>query len=65
MVKMGFKLLKPTMDVSTNLNLWWNLWNPGLSSRLHRAQQVGQRVSAVSPASFFRQWVKEFYQQTS
>ena len=28
MVKMGFKLLKPTMDLSTNLNLWWNLWNP-------------------------------------
>ena len=28
MVKIGFKLLKPTMDLSTNLNLWWNLWNP-------------------------------------
>ena len=27
MVKAGFKLLKPTMDLSTNLNLWWNLWN--------------------------------------
>ena len=25
MVKAGFKLLKPTMDLSTNLNLWWNL----------------------------------------
>jgi polyhydroxyalkanoate synthase len=28
MVKMGFKLLKPTMDLSTSINLWWNLWNP-------------------------------------
>ena len=28
MVKLGFKLLKPTMDLSTNVNLWWNLWNP-------------------------------------
>ena len=27
LVKAGFKLLKPTMDLSTNLNLWWNLWN--------------------------------------
>jgi polyhydroxyalkanoate synthase len=27
MVKAGFKLLRPTMDMSTNLNLWWNLWN--------------------------------------
>src|SRR5260370_7157494 len=28
MGRMGFKLLKPTMDTSTNLNLWWNLCNP-------------------------------------
>ena len=27
LVKAGFKLLKPTMDLSTNLNLWWNAWN--------------------------------------
>ncbi len=27
LVKAGFKLIKPTMDLSTNLNLWWNLWN--------------------------------------
>ncbi|MGH2651005.1 MAG: alpha/beta fold hydrolase, partial [Actinomycetota bacterium] len=26
-VRAGFKLLKPTMDVSTTLNLWWNLDN--------------------------------------
>ena len=47
MVKMGFKLLKPTMDVSTNLNLWWNLWNPDYVVGLQRAQQVGERVPAV------------------
>ena len=27
-VKVGFKLLRPTMDVTTALNLWWNLDNP-------------------------------------
>src|SRR5947209_10231869 len=27
LVQAGFKLIKPTMDLSTNLNLWWNLWN--------------------------------------
>ena len=27
-VKLGFKLLRPTMDVSTALNLWWNLDSP-------------------------------------
>ena len=47
MVKLGFKLLKPTMDLSTNLNLWWNLWNPEYVVGLQRAEQVGQRVPAV------------------
>ena len=27
MIKTGFKLLKPTMDASTGVNLWWNFWN--------------------------------------
>src|SRR5438094_8177422 len=27
MVKAGFKLIKPTMDLSTTLNLWTNPWN--------------------------------------
>ncbi len=27
MIRLGFKLLKPTMDLSTFTNLWWNLWD--------------------------------------
>ena len=46
LVKMGFKLLKPTMDLSTNLNLWWNLWNPEYVSGFN-ASTRGQRVPAV------------------
>jgi len=57
----GFKLLKPTMDVSTNLNLWWNLWIPDYSPA-HRAQQWANEYLPF-PGEFFRQWVKEFYQQ--
>src|SRR5881409_1710938 len=26
LVKAGVKRVKPTMDLSTSLNLWWNLW---------------------------------------
>ena len=61
LVKAGFKLLKPTMDLSTNLNLWWNAVERQVRRGIHRAQQVGQRVRGV-PGEFFRQWVRDFYQ---
>jgi len=62
MVKLGFKLLKPTMDLSTNVNLWWNLWNPQYVTGF-RALNMWANEYLPFPGEFFRQWVKEFYQQ--
>lgn len=62
MVKAGFKLLKPTMDLSTNLNLWWNLWNPEYVAGFHALNKWANEYVAF-PGEFFRQWVKDFYQQ--
>jgi polyhydroxyalkanoate synthase len=62
MVKLGFKFLKPTMDLSTNLNLWWNLWNADYVSGFTALNKWANEYVAF-PGEFFRQWVKEFYQQ--
>jgi len=62
MVKMGFKLLKPTMDLSTNLNLWWNLWNPDYVAGFNALNKWANEYLPF-PGEFFRQWVKDFYQQ--
>jgi polyhydroxyalkanoate synthase len=60
-VRMGFKLLKPTMDVSTALNLWWNL-DDERYVRGYRALSRWASEYVPFPAEFFRQWVKDFYQ---
>jgi poly[(R)-3-hydroxyalkanoate] polymerase subunit PhaC len=62
MVKLGFKLLKPTMDLSTNVNLWWNLWNPEYVAGFKALNKWANEYLPF-PGEFFRQWVKEFYQQ--
>ena len=62
MVKLGFKLLKPTMDLSTNLNLWWNLWNPEYVAGFNALNKWANEYQPF-PGEFFRQWVKDFYQQ--
>jgi polyhydroxyalkanoate synthase len=62
MVQMGFKLLRPTMDLSTALNLWWNLWNPRYLESF-RALNKWANEYVPFPGEFFRQWVKEFYQE--
>jgi polyhydroxyalkanoate synthase len=62
LVKVGFKLLKPTMDLSTALNLWWNLWNDSYV-RSFRALNQWANEYVPFPGEFFRQWVKEFYQE--
>jgi polyhydroxyalkanoate synthase len=62
MVKAGFKLLKPTMDLSTNLNLWWNLWNADYVSGFNALNKWANEYQPF-PGEFFRQWVKDFYQQ--
>jgi polyhydroxyalkanoate synthase len=61
MVKAGFKLLKPTMDLSTALNLWWNLWNPDYVAGFQALNRWANEYVAF-PGEFFRQWVKDFYQ---
>ncbi len=62
MVKAGFKLLKPTMDLSSGLNLWWNLWNDDYV-RGYRALNKWANEYVAFPGEFFRQWAKEFYQE--
>jgi polyhydroxyalkanoate synthase len=61
MVKAGFKLLRPTMDLSTNLNLWWNLWNDKYVEGFTALNKWANEYVAF-PGAFFRQWVRDFYQ---
>ena len=61
MVKAGFKLLKPTMDLSTNLNLWWNMWNDKYLEGFQALNKWANEYVAF-PGEFFRQWVRDFYQ---
>ena len=61
MVKAGFKLLRPTMDLSTNLNLWWNLWNDKYVEGFNALNKWANEYVAF-PGEFFRQWVRDFYQ---
>lgn len=62
LVKVGFKLLKPTMDLSAGLNLWWNLWNDTYVTGF-KALNKWANEYVPFPGEFFRQWVKEFYQE--
>jgi polyhydroxyalkanoate synthase len=61
LVKAGFKLLKPTMDLSANLNLWWNLWNDKYVEGFNALGKWANEYVAF-PGEFFRQWVRDFYQ---
>jgi len=61
MVKAGFKLIKPTMDLSTNLNLWWNLWNDKYVEGFQALNRWASEYVAF-PGEFFRHWVRDFYQ---
>jgi polyhydroxyalkanoate synthase len=62
MVKAGFKLLRPTMDISTGLNLWWNLWNDNYVEGFSALNKWTSEYVPF-PAEFFRAWVKDFYQE--
>jgi polyhydroxyalkanoate synthase len=61
MVRLGFKMLKPTMDVSTFTNLWWNLWDDRYVEGFLALNKWANEYVPF-PGEFFRQWVKEFYQ---
>jgi len=61
LVRAGFKMLRPTMDLTTYGNLWWNLWNEKyVEGYLALNRWANEYVPF--PGEFFRQWVKEFYQ---
>jgi len=62
MIQAGFKMLKPTMDVATGVGLWWNLWNDDYVKG-YRALNKWANEYVAFPGGFFRQWVKDFYQQ--
>jgi polyhydroxyalkanoate synthase len=62
MVRLGFKMLKPTMDISTFTNLWWNLWDDRYVEGFLALNKWANEYTPF-PGEFFRQWVKEFYQE--
>jgi len=62
MVKAGMKLLKPTMELSSRLNLWWNLWNKDYIDGFKALNQWANEYVPM-PGEFFREWVKAYYQE--
>lgn len=62
MVRLGFKMLKPTMDFSTFTNLWWNLWDNTYVEGFVALNKWANEYTPF-PGEFFRQWVKDFYQE--
>jgi polyhydroxyalkanoate synthase len=62
LVKVGFKFLRPTMDLSTYTNLWWNLWNDKYVEGFNALNKWANEYVAF-PGEFFRQWVRDFYQK--
>ncbi len=62
MVRIGFKFLKPTMELSTFTNLWWNLWDEKYVEGFVALNKWANEYTPF-PGEFFRQWVKEFYQE--
>jgi polyhydroxyalkanoate synthase len=62
LVRTGFKLLRPTMDLSTGLNLWWNAWNDKYVEGFTALNRWASEYVAF-PGEFFRQWVRDFYQE--
>jgi polyhydroxyalkanoate synthase len=61
LIRVGFKLLKPTADLSSYTNLWWNLWNDRYVEGFKALNKWANEYIAI-PGSFFKQWVEEFYQ---
>jgi polyhydroxyalkanoate synthase subunit PhaC len=62
LIQAGFKMLKPTMDMATGVALWWNLWNDDYIKG-YKALSKWANEYVGFPGGFFRQWVKDFYQQ--
>jgi len=52
------------MDLSTNLNLWWNLWNDKYVEGFQALNKWANEYVAF-PGEFFRQWVRDSTRTTS
>jgi polyhydroxyalkanoate synthase subunit PhaC len=61
-IRAGFKLVRPTAEVSTWLNLWWNLWDDTYVEGFTALNTWANEYVAV-PGAFFSQWVRDFYQE--
>jgi polyhydroxyalkanoate synthase len=61
-VQIGFKMLQPTNDAASAVNLWWNLWNEKYVGG-YRAMNRWSNEWVGFPGEFFRQWITWFYQE--
>ncbi|MGH7425889.1 MAG: alpha/beta fold hydrolase, partial [Candidatus Methylomirabilales bacterium] len=61
LIRVGFKLLKPTADLSSYSNLWWNMWNDRYVEGFKALNKWANEYMPI-PGCFFKQWVEEFYQ---
>jgi poly[(R)-3-hydroxyalkanoate] polymerase subunit PhaC len=61
-IRAGFKLIRPTADASAYLNLWWNLWDDRYVEGFTALNTWSNEYVAL-PGAFFRQWVRDFYQE--
>lgn len=61
-VRAGFKLIRPTADAAAYANLWWNLWDERYVESF-TALNTWSNEYVPLPGAFFRQWVRDFYQE--
>ncbi len=61
LVRIGMQLLKPTMELTSRLNLWWNLGD-GEYVEGYKALSQWANDYRPMPGEFFREWVKAYYQ---
>jgi polyhydroxyalkanoate synthase len=61
-IRAGFKLIRPTADVAAGLNLWWHLWDDRYVEGFTALNTWANEYVAL-PGAFFRQWVRDFYQE--
>src|SRR2546422_1162407 len=62
MIRAGFKLIRPTADMTACRNLWWNLWDDRYVEGFTALNTWSNEYVAL-PGAFFRQWVRDFYQE--
>ena len=61
-IRAGFKLIRPTSDVSAYLNLWSHMWDDRYIEGFTALSTWSNEYVGL-PGAFFRQWVRDFYQE--